>query len=296
MKHLFKIALLSALPIMASAHTASPFLLPELFDSKAAQNITFQSAITVEKFFIPSNNFKTSYVVTAPDGQQTQINAAASLKRFNIGEFDLNADGTYRIRTQDAQGNIGKYALVDGRWLRVRPVRAPMQNNEQKPAATETKAPVEQKTAQIPRVISADKVPENAQILEVKNNIIAESYVTKGKPSPIPTVTNKGFEVKLLTHPNELFSGEALKGQILFNGKAVANQEIDIFKGASSYETNAQREQPHVKTNAKGEFEIKFEKAGIYLITTAYPEADEDNRKKPQSEIYTYGLTVEVTE
>lgn len=298
MNQWLKIALLSALPVVGSAHTISPFILPEIFDTSASQNVSFQSSLTLEKFFVPSINFKTSYLLTDPKGQQIKINPAAELKRFNVAEFDLPSEGTYRIRTDNALGNSSKYALIDGRWLRIRPVR--QQNaNMQAPKPEQPKADAEKKPVtppQPPRSVSADQVPANAQILEVKNNIIAESFVTKGKPSPIPAVSNKGFEVKFLTHPNELFAGESLKAQILLNGKAVPNLEIDVFKGASSYETSAQREQPHVKTNAKGEVEVKFEKPGIYLITTSYPEANPDNSKKPESEIFTYGLTVEVAE
>ncbi|NNH25926.1 DUF4198 domain-containing protein [Acinetobacter terrestris] len=295
MNNLLKIALLTSLPVLSHAHTMSPFLLPEVFDTKAAQSISFQSAITVEKFFVAGNNFKTSYVVTEPDGQQKPINAAASLKRFNIAEFDLPQDGTYRIRTQDALGNSGKYALIGGRWLRVRPVRAPMQAPAAKPAETASaqKAPVNN---QPPRVIAADQVPANAETLEVTNHFIAESYVTKGKPSALPAPSKKGFEFKLLTHPNELYAGESLKAQVLLDGKPVPNLEIDVFKGASSYEPNAKREQPHVKTNAKGEVDIKLDQAGIYLITASYPEANTDAKKKPATENFTYGLTVEVTE
>ena len=298
MNQWLKIALLSALPVVGSAHTISPFILPEVFDTSASQNVSFQSSLTLEKFFVPSINFKTNYLLTYPKGQQIKINPAAELKRFNVAEFDLPSEGTYRIRTDNALGNSSKYALIDGRWLRIRPVR--QQNaNMQAPKPEQPKADAEKKPVtppQPPRSVSADQVPANAQILEVKNNIIAESFVTKGKPSPVPAITNKGFEVKFLTHPNELFAGESLKAQILLNGKAVPNLEIDVFKGASSYETSAQREQPHVKANAKGEVEIKFEKPGIYLITTSYPEANPDNSKKPESEILTYGLTVEVAE
>lgn len=74
------------------------------------------------------------------------------------------------------------------------------------------------------------------------------------------------------------------------------NLEIDVFKGASSYEPNAKCEQPHVKTNAKGEVEIKLDQAGIYLITTTYPEANENSTQKPGTKNFTYDLTVEVTE
>lgn len=299
MNNWLKIALLSSLPVISSAHTISPFVLPEVFDTKASQNVSFQSALTIEKFFVPSMNFKTTYLITEPDGQQKAINPAASLKRFNVAEFDLPKEGTYRIRTQDAIGNSGKYALVDGRWLRVRTVRAPDANAAPK---TEQKAPAAQAEvkpsapAQPPRMITSDKVPANAQTLEVTNHIIAESFVTKAKPSKIPAVTNKGFELKLITHPNELYAGDSLKAQVLYNGKPVPNLELDVFKGATSYDVSAKREQPHAKTNAKGEVEVKFDQAGIYLISAAFPEANPDATKKPQADVYTYGLTVEVTE
>lgn len=295
MKSWLKIALIASLPVLSHAHTVSPFLLPDAFDTTTS-NVTFQSAITVEKFFVPSNNFKTTYVITNPEGKHTALNATASLKRFSIAEFDLPTEGTYRIRTQDAVGNSGKYALIDGRWLRVRPARPGQMTAPQPPMAAQQEKTPAPANAQPPRMIAADQVPANAKILEVVNHYIAESYVTKGKPTAISAVTNKSFEVKLITHPNELYSGESLKAQVLYNGKAVPNLEVDVFKGASSYEPNAKREQPHVKTNAKGEFEIKFAQPGIYLITTAYPDANPDNTKKPNTETFTYGLTVEVSE
>ena len=112
-------------------------------------------------------------------------------------------------------------------------------------------------------LLPEDQVPANAKTIQTTNYYIAESFVTKGKPSPTPQVENKGFEFKFLTHPNELYVGESLKAQVLMDGKAVPNLEVDVFKGASSYQPNAKREQPHVKTNAKGEVEVKFNEAGI---------------------------------
>ena len=301
MKSWLKIALVAALPVMGHAHTASPYVLPEVFDTTSS-NVTFQSAITIEKFFVASNNFKTNYVITNPKGQKTDVSPAASLKRFSIAEFDLTDEGTYRIQTKDAVGTPGKYALVDGRWLRVRPARPanapamPAPQATATAAATAPKAATPAAPAQPPRVIAADQVPANAQILEVSNYYVAESYVTKGKPTDIPAVTNKGFELKLNQHPNNVYAGDKFKGVALINGKPIADLEVDIFKGASSYQANAKREQPHVTTNAKGEFEIEFKDAGIYLITASYPEANPDNTKKPSAENYTYSLTLEVNE
>lgn len=305
MRHFMTVALLSALPTLSFAHTASPFILPEVFDSKA-DTVSFQSGITVEKFFVASRNFKTTYQITAPDGKTQAVNAAAELKKFNIGEFSLANEGTYRIRTQDATGMATKYALVDGRWLRVRMPRpanaAPMpprEGNTEQKANAEQKAPANAQTPaanQPPRFVAEDQIPANAKTAQTTNIYIAESFVTKAKPSPVPAVTNKGFEVKFLTHPNELYSGESLKAQILLDGKPIPDLEVDVFKGASSYQPNAKRDQPHVKTNAKGEVEVKFTEPGIYLITTAYPEAGNDNTKPPVAQSYTYSVTVEVTE
>lgn len=145
-------------------------------------------------------------------------------------------------------------------------------------------------------VAANNEFPSNAKTAQTNNTYIAESFITKGKPSAVPAVSNKGFEFKFLTHPNELFAGESFKAQVLMDGKPVPNLEVDVFKGASSYQPNAKREQPHVKTNTKGEVEVKFSEAGIYLITTAYPEANTDNTKPPIAQSYTYSITVEVTE
>ncbi|NNP67487.1 DUF4198 domain-containing protein [Acinetobacter sp. Ac_5812] len=295
MRHLLTIALFSALPTLSFAHTASPFLLPEVFDSKA-DSVSFQSGITVEKFFVPSRNFKTDYQVTTPEGKTETIKAAAELKKFNIAEVNLTTDGTYRLRTQNATGNPTKYALIDGRWLRVRPQR-PANANPMPPQGNNAEQKAPQAPAnQPPRFIAEDQIPATAKTAQTINTYIAESFITKGKPSAVPAVSNKGFEFKFLTHPNELFAGEAFKAQVLMDGKPVPNLEVDVFKGASSYQPNAKREQPHVKTNAKGEVEVKFNEAGIYLITTAYPEANTDNTKQPIAQSYTYSVTVEVTE
>jgi hypothetical protein len=290
------VLLCSVFPSLALAHTASPYLLPEAFDSKA-ETVSLQSAITVEKFFVPSRNFKTSYLLTAPNGDTQTIEAAAQLKRFSVAEVATPSEGTYRIRTTQAEGNTSKYALVDGRWLRVRQPRPAMtppagDKAADKPAEQRPAAPANQP----PRFITEDKLPAGAKTLDVVNTPIAESYISKGKPSAIAAPTGKGFEVKLLSHPNELYAGEALKAQVLFDGKPVPNLEVDVFKGASGYDRNAKREQPHVKTNRNGEIEVKFDQSGIYLITTAYPEAEADNSKPPVTQTYTYGLTLEVAE
>ena len=80
MNHWLKIALLSSLPVLSHAHTVSPFILPDAFDISSS-NVSFQSALTVEKFFVPSNNFKTSYIITQPGGQQRSDPRSGAARR-----------------------------------------------------------------------------------------------------------------------------------------------------------------------------------------------------------------------
>ncbi len=286
----------AAFSIHSMAHTASPYILPEVFDSKAA-NLSLQSAISVEKFYVASRNFKTDYVLTRPDASQQPFQAAASLSRMNVAEVELPMEGTYRIRTANSVGNNTEYALLDGRWLRI---RAPRINNmPPKTDAVKAEAkPVKPEgvKAEPPRFVTPEQVPSNARRMTTLNIPIAETFVTKAKPSALPNPTGQGLELKFVSHPNQLFVGDDFKAQVLLNGKAIPHVEVDVFKGAGSYELNAKREQPHVTTNANGEFSIALKDAGIYLVTFAYPEVTSDATQTPPQQSYSYGLTFEVTE
>ncbi|XID74390.1 DUF4198 domain-containing protein [Alkanindiges sp. WGS2144] len=294
MRYWLASALLVAAPTLVLAHTVSPYILPEQFDSKE-DSLSLQSAMTVEKFFVPSNNFKTSYQLTDPAGKTSVVEAAASLTRFNVAEVNTPADGTYRLRTTNTPGSINKYALIDGNWIRVRPARA----QAAQPAKADSKTGGEvaaRPAGQPPRFVTEDQIPAKAKVLETVNIPIAETFITKGKPSPIPDISGQGFEVKLLTHPNELYANDALKAQVFMDGKPVPGLKFEVFKGLSSYERDAEGAKSSVTTNDKGEFELKFDQPGIYLITTAYPAAKPDRTKQPAAKTYSYGLSVEVTE
>ncbi len=306
-------ALMAALVLSgeANAHTASPFVLPDAFDTKA-ESISVQSGITVEKFYVPSRNFKTAYTLTTPEGQSQTVAAAATLKRFSVADLPLNEEGTYRIRTTDAEDTISKYALVNNRWLRIRAPRPalpagatakpgsvkpqegqPMEGKPAENAMGGSAAPV---APQPPRFIAEDQIPLGAKVIEVRTTPIAESYVSKGRPTAVPATMGKGFELKLLSHPSLVFAGDTLKAQVLLDGKPLPGLDVEVFKGAGNFEPNAKREQPAQKTNTLGEVSIPFSMSGIYLITIAYPAPDEDANSPPTPQAYSYGLTLEVGE
>ncbi|MFT4021978.1 MAG: DUF4198 domain-containing protein, partial [Acinetobacter sp.] len=142
----------------ASAHTISPYILPDNFDIQTP-SVSFQSAVTVEKFFVPNSNFKTSYVLTTPDGKTQNFNAAAELKRFNVAEIDTPIEGTYKIQTVNAIGNPARYALIDGRWLRVRPTLPSRPEGKN----TINGQPRPTPPNQPPRFITADQIPNGTK-------------------------------------------------------------------------------------------------------------------------------------
>lgn len=290
-------------PVWAMAHTASAYILPESFDSKA-ETATMISAITVEKFFVPSRNFNTSYQVRMPSGQTKTLEPAASFKRMSVAEVALPEEGTYHIRTQNAEANKSKYALIDGQWRRIRPNRPanmaaqPAKAEPSKEMAQNQNASKDTKEApkQPPRAIAEDQIPAGARIIETSNLPIAESFITKGKPTPLAALSNKGLEIKWITHPSEVYVGEGVQVQVLMDGKPVSGLEVDVFKGASGYERDAKREQPAVKTDDQGMAKIDIANGGIYLITTQYPVASEDLSVQPPAQSYTYSATFEAVQ
>lgn len=309
------LSLLLATPLTVLAHTASPYILPEVFDSKA-NSITWQSAITVEKFYVPARNFKTDYELTHPDGRKSSIAAAASLSRMNVAEAELPMDGTYRIRTINSVGNSADYAQLDGHWIRI---RAPRPNNNMNSNTTEAKPNTQPAVASTttdanqaktasskaitakapPRFLTPEQVPAGAKRMSSLNTPIAETFVSKAKPSALsqlPQPTGQGLELKLLSHPNQAFLGDDFKAQVLFNGQPVTDLDVDVFLGANAYDLNAKRELPHAKTDVKGELTVPLKSAGIYLISFAYPEAAASTTQAPAAQTYSYGLSFEVTE
>jgi hypothetical protein len=288
-------AALCLAPIFAWAHTASPYLLPDQFDIKS-DSVTVQSAITVEKFFVPSRNFATQFTLTTPDGKTSNIKPDATLKRFSLLEIDTNQDGTYRINSQQANADRSesRYALIDGNWLRIRTPRPDRAPTEKKPESAE-KNDKATDPKQPPRFIAEDQVPKNAKTMSSYTTQRADTYISKGAPTPLAKPTGKGLELQLLTHPNEAYAGDTFRLVALYDGKPVPNLELDVFKGASGYERDADREHPAVTTDAKGQAAIPFAKAGLYLITTRYPEDNADKTQLPASQVDVYGLTLEVT-
>src|SRR3546814_9570506 len=64
-----------------------------------------------------------------------------------------------------------------------------------------------------------------------------ETYGTKGAPSDGATATTgKGFELKPLIHPNEIFLDTGFPFEILLDGKPAKGVGLEVFRGGNASE------------------------------------------------------------
>lgn len=288
--------LLGICPQLSHAHSAAPYLLPEQFDSKN-NSVSLQSAITVEKFYSPSRNYQTSFFSTTPDGTQQELKPIATLERFSLLDLATTQNGTYRVKTADQHSSVVDYALVEGRWLRVRTER-PATPATPPPAPTPA-ATSEAGAAATPRprrFVYADELPANAQKAKTEVVQLAETYLSKNAPSALPKPTGKGLELIPVTHPNEIFAADGFEFTVQFDGKPVPKLELELYRGAGAYDQEKTKDLGHVYTDEQGRAKLDFkDTAGVYLLFMQYPPASTDASKQPPARLYNYGLTLQAT-
>ncbi len=281
---------------IANRVVAAPFLLPEQFDIDVrTTSISIQSGLTGDSFFVPNRNFKTEFNVTTPDGQSKILPVSAELKKFSLIEADVSQSGTYVIQTTNTALIPTRYVQVDGQWLRVVPAR-PMAGMKEMPKKESADKADAVKTAPVkaPTSIAEDKLPADAKLYTSNGLNKAVTYVTKGAPAAFAAWTNKGFEVRPVTHPSEAYVTDGFEFEARFDGKPIAGLTFDVARGVSQYDKEGKRERPDVITDLKGHGKVSFEQPGVYLIATTYPKATTDRTVQPPAQTVNFGLTIEV--
>lgn len=283
---------------LSHAHSASPYLLPEQFDTKN-NSVSVQSAITVEKFYSPNRNYQTTFFSTAPHAQPQEIKPIATLDRFTLLDLATPQDGTYRIKTADQSSSVIDYAKVDGRWLRIRKDRptTPPAASPRSAAPDATVEPAATASAPRPRrFMYADELSSNPETAKTEVVQLAETYLSKNAPSPIPKPTGKGLELLPITHPNEVFASDGFEFVVHFEGKPVPKLELELYRGAGAYDQAKTQDLGHVYTDEQGRAKLDFkDTAGVYLLFMQYPPASADATQQPPSRVYNYGLTLQAT-
>ncbi len=139
----------------------------------------------------------------------------------------------------------------------------------------------------------AKDVPANAEGLKVsQTSNRMEVFVTSGNPTEeVLKPTGKGLELSPVTHPNDLFAGEAAEFVFLLDGKPAAGVEISVIPGGNRYRDDLG--EINAKTDAQGKVSITWPQAGMYWLE-AELKTDKGVSKPATERRASYSATLEV--
>lgn len=245
-----------ALAMVGPAGAHVPYLLPNYFDLSGRDHVTVEASFT-EHFFTSDVVMKSdSFHLVGPTGAATPL-TATYFKDVAVLEASTPADGTWRISSGERVGRTAKAAFVKDHWVFIEPG---------KPA------------------------PGGATPVDMQSLTKAEVYVSRGKPSDAALApTKSGIEFHPLTHPNKIFAGQPAKFEVLFDGKPLAGQPIELHAAGEGDDDSGKG--ATLTSGPDGSFVIKAAKPGVYLAMTRYrvqPMGDKPARS------FTYALTFDV--
>ncbi len=236
MKSLLSLAAALTLCLPAASQAHDVWLLPSSTVISADNGwITVDAAAGNDKFYFNHNALRLNgLTVTAPDGSTVEPQHASTGKLRSSFDLNLTQAGTYRLAiVGDAIAASWEEGGQRKRWF------------GQPDAA-------------------AEHIPAKADKLKVWQSVRRiETFVTAGKPSAVKP-SGKGLELVPLTHPNDLYAGEAAEFQMVLDGKPAPGLEVLVVPGGSRYRD--QVNDIKLKTDDQGKFSVKWPQAGMYWM------------------------------
>jgi hypothetical protein len=231
--------------------------------------------------------------VTGNSGAPVKATSVTPLKEYVAVEADLPTEGTYRISTGERAGRSAKWVKIDGAWKMVRTAGGPGGGGPRPPGAGAPGAGPGPGGPGGGRFVEESAVPAGAETMTSQSFIRAETYVTRGAPSRGALApTGQGLELDAITHPNEIFVGDAFKFRMLDGGKPVPGLEFNISRANDAY--SEKRYGNAGKTDAAGAAAVTFDQPGAYVLQAQYPVRTEGSAE-PLARSTVYTLTFEVT-
>lgn len=239
-----------------AAHAHMPYVLPTQFDLGKGDHVTVQSGIA-EELFVPEVAMRDApFHLVGPDGQERPIAPVTHLRDLSIFEADVPVDGTWRVTTGQRAGRKGKMFRSGDAWV--------MRGED-------------------------GQQPADAEQVDVQSMTLAEAYVTRGQPSDgALKPRGKGLEIQAVTHPSSITAGTDARFILLFDGKALADTDVTLYRSAGQYD--GRKVSAQIKTGRDGRFTLKPEDAGTYLILVRHRGAAPAGADTPFRS-YTYTLT-----
>lgn len=256
------VALAAFVPFSAMAHKA--WLLPSTTVTTKDQWVTVDGAVSNDLFYFNHVPVRLdNLAITAPDGTAAKAENPFTGKFRSVFDLHLEQAGTYKIAVVNA-GLFASYEL-NGEKKRWR-------------GTAET---------------FAKEIPADAKNLEVSQSVGRnETFVTAGAPNDTALKpTGVGLELAPVTHPNDLFAGEAAKFRLLLDGKPAADLEVEIVPGGSRWRDK--QNEIKVKTDKNGEFAVTWPHPGMYWLEAGL-EDDKTSVKQAKKRRASYVATFEV--
>lgn len=242
------------------AHT--PYLVSPEFTVRGGQTVTLDAAFA-EEFFTPELAFAGSeFRVTGPDGVARALDKVEVLKLRTVVEHALpKADGTYRFSTGRRHGAVFRTYELDGKKVTTRDAAA--------------------------------AIPAGANVLSDFQAITrAETYLTAGKPDNAALAAHgQGLELVAQTHPNDLYAGEPVRFQVLFEGKPVP--DIALALEPAVWSSDAKVEPVKLQADAGGVVQWPAATAGTWLALVRH-RAPAPASAGVREYSHTYTLTFQV--
>nr|MBL8456444.1 DUF4198 domain-containing protein [Zoogloeaceae bacterium] len=218
----------------AKAHEV--WLLPSSTVLSSTGYITVDGAVSNDLFYFNYRPMaiRDNLFITAPDGGAVQPENMVRSELRTAFDANLTQPGTYRL----AAVNSGVMASwkEGGETKRWRGAQSELATN----------------------------VPANAAELTVREGVSrVETFVTVGKPTTI-VPTGEGLELAPVTHPNDLYAGEAATLGFTINGKPAPGVEVILIPGGTRYRD--QLAKVELVTDAQGQVTYTWPSAGFYYL------------------------------
>lgn len=235
-----------ALLLPAATHAHDAWILPSatVLSGKATW-VTVDAAVGNEKFFFNHRPLNLQGLeITSPEGKPLKAKNLFTSELRSGFDVHLSEPGTYRIAL--VRNGLSAQWKEDGKMKRWFGTSDDF----------------------------AQKVPQNAAELKVHERASrVETFVTQGKPSSVTNI-EEGISLIAITHPNDLFAGEAAQFIMTVDGKPARQASIEIEPEGKRYRNVLNT--INLKTDDEGKFEITWPHAGRFWLameTTSLPKS-----------------------
>ncbi|MCC7267847.1 MAG: DUF4198 domain-containing protein [Caulobacteraceae bacterium] len=264
MKRLALAALAAALALPMSAEAHRQWLLPSMTVLSGDDPwVTVDAAVSNDLFVFEHVPMRLDgLTIVGPDGAKVEPQNAFTGKYRSVFDVHLTKPGTYRI----ANAGVG----VNANWK---------QGGETK----RWRGPASELSKAIPADATEVKINESVRRVE--------TFVTAGAPtSEALKPTGVGLELEPITHPTDLYAGEAARFRLVMDGKPAAGVEVTLAPGGVRYRDD--RGEMKLQTDAAGEFSVTWPTAGFWWLEASVRGGQSSIPNAQRSAMYV--ATVEV--